>query len=189
MFGRLAGKPSDQTIELLREDPTYDELLNGACKHLKAWAENSTEQEKETYLAHAVIIIALQAMKPKERAQFLSAMVDARHIAPYGKVPGNSFAGPMTTFALLGVAQASGFGVYVASTTALGLLTHAVGITLPFAMFAGMTSTIAFLIGPFGWLSTISWGAWKATEPNWKLIIPALIYIIARNSREAIVRE
>ena len=183
-FSRVNKRPSEETNESLRAEPTYQELLDGNCKYLKAWEENSSEEEKEIYLSQAVIIMALQAMKPKERVKFFSSLVDAQDIAQGAKVPGTNLSGPMTTLALLGLAQASGFGVYVASTTALGLLTHAVGITLPFAAFTGLTSTIAFVIGPVGWLSAIAWGTWKVTQPEWKKITPVLIYIIARNSRE-----
>ena len=95
---------------------------------------------------------------------------------------GPDLKGPATTFALLGAAQASGFGIYLASTTALGFLTHAVGVTLPFTIYTGMTSTIAFLIGPAGWLGAGLWGTWKLTEPEWKKLVPALVCIVATNS-------
>ncbi len=75
---------------------------------------------------------------------------------------GSALKAPLTTVAALGLAQASGFGVYLASTTSLGFVTHAVGITLPFAMYTGLSSTIAFLIGPAGWLGVSAWGSVEA---------------------------
>ncbi|HVA50960.1 MAG TPA: hypothetical protein VNH11_31760 [Pirellulales bacterium] len=109
--------------------------------------------------------------------------MDASAIVGDAEIKGPGLRGPTRTLALLGAAQASGFSVYVASTTALGFLTHAVGITLPFAVYTGMTSTIAFIIGPAGWLAAGLWGAWKLTQAEWKKLIPALVYIIAVNSR------
>jgi hypothetical protein len=67
----------------------------------------------------------------------------------------------MTTTAVLGAAQASGGAVYIASTTALGFLTHGVGITLPFAVYTGVTSTIAFVIVPVGWLAAGGCVTWR----------------------------
>ena len=166
----------------LREVPSYDELLIGACKHLSAYEEGGTIAEREAFLSQAIIIAALQRMKPRERMKFFEQQINASAMVRDAKIGGTTLTGPATTFALLGAAQASGFGVYVASTTALGFLTHAVGITLPFAVYTGMTSTIAFLIGPAGWLTAGLWGAWKLTQPEWKKLVPALVYIIAVNS-------
>lgn len=125
----------------------------------------------------------LQAMKPRERAKFFETLVDVESIVGGVKLKGQNFSGPMTSAAMMGAAQASGFGVYLASTTALGFLTHAVGVTLPFAFYTGLSSSIAFVIGPAGWLSLAAWSSWKLMQPEWKKIIKGLIYIIARNSR------
>jgi hypothetical protein len=35
---------------------------------------------------------------------------------------------------------------------------NTIGITLPFAVYTGLTSTIAFVIGPVGWLTAGFWG-------------------------------
>ncbi len=91
----------------------------------------------------------------------------------------------MTTTAVLGAAQASGGAVYIASTTALGFLTHGVGITLPFAVYTGLTSTIAFVIGPVGWLAAGGWAFWKFTGPEWKKLTTAIVYITSRNMQGA----
>jgi len=177
-------KASVTQKEKLRKMPTYNELLTGACKHVKAFEEDATIQELEMFVSHAVIIAALQRMKPRERVKFFQQEMDTHKMTQKAKLKGAGINGPATTFALLGAAQASGFGVYLASTTALGFLTHAIGITLPFAVYTGMTSTIAFVIGPVGWLGAGIWGAWKLTQPSWKKMIPALIYISAINSKQ-----
>jgi hypothetical protein len=65
--------------------------------------------------------------------------------------------GAATTLGAFGAAQASGFGIYLGATTALGFLSQAVGVTLPFAVYTGMSSTIAFLIGPVGFLAAGAW--------------------------------
>jgi uncharacterized protein YaaW (UPF0174 family) len=180
---RLRSSAERTTADSLRSTPSFDELLDGACKHLKAYEKDASTAEKEIFLSHAVIVEALQAMKPRERVRFFETRVDAETVAGEVRVKGQNFSGPMTTAAMLGAAHASGFGVYLASTTALGFVTHAAGITLPFIFYSGMSSGIAFVIGPAGWLSVGAWGAWKLMQPEWKKIVRGMIYIIAFNAR------
>jgi len=91
--------------------------------------------------------------------------------------------GVATTLAALGAAQASGFGVYLGATTALGFVSHAVGVTLPFAVYTGMSSTIAFLIGPVGFLAAGAWLGWSLTSPEWTRITRGLLHIIAMRAK------
>lgn len=70
----------------------------------------------------------------------------------------------------------------MASTTALGFITHAVGMSLPFAAYTTLTSTIAFIIGPAGWLGIGLWGFISLTGADWKKLIPAVLYIAHVNS-------
>jgi uncharacterized protein YaaW (UPF0174 family) len=183
-LSRVSGR-NYQTLsdEALRGVPFYDELIDRACKHVKASEQDATLAQRELHLSHAIVIAALQRMSPGERCKFFDSQIDAEEVFQQAGLKGASLSGPASTIAMLGVAQVSGFGIYMAASTALGFLTHAVGVTLPFALFSGMTSTIAFVIGPVGWLSVGLWGAWQLTEPEWKKLIPALIYIIAINSR------
>lgn len=122
-------------------------------------------------------------MTPRQRAKFFEQEIEVEELLGGARIGRPKLAGPATTFAMLGVAQASGFGVYLAASTALGFMTHAVGVTLPFAVYTGMSSTIAFVIGPAGWLAAGAWGFWKLSQPRWKRIIPGLMYIIAVNAR------
>ncbi len=50
----------------------------------------------------------------------------------------------------IGAAQLSGFGVYAAASTVLGFLSSSLGISLPFAAYTGLSTTIATVIGPLG---------------------------------------
>lgn len=182
---RLKGQPERKFFaEERRTEPTYEDLISGACAHLKVSEDEAITKDLEVFLVQGVIVAALQKMKPRERKDFFEQQIDVANAVNTADLPGSNLSGPLTTIALLGLSQASGFGIYMASTTALGFVTHAVGVTLPFAVFTGMTSTIAFIIGPVGWLSAGLWSVWKLTDPGWKTLIPALIYIIAVNSRK-----
>ncbi len=171
------------TSDELHETPRYDILIVEAAKHLKSYEGEPSLGDCELYLSHAVIISALQRMKPVQRIKFFTQMVPVNELAKTMDVKSTSVRGPATAFVGLGLARLSGFGIYEASTTALGFLTHAVGITLPFAAYTGLTSTIAYVIGPAGWLSAVVWGAWKLTQPEWDKIIRGLIYIVHCNAR------
>ncbi|KIA89589.1 hypothetical protein [Kaistella jeonii] len=52
----------------------------------------------------------------------------------------------------ISIAQLSGFGIYMLASTTLGAITSMLGLTLPFAVYTGMSSAISFIIGPVGFL-------------------------------------
>ena len=180
-LGAEASAKADKQQDL--RAPSYEVLIREACRHEKAHEDWASTEELELFLAQAIILRALQHMKPGERAKFFEQEVEVEKLTGGARIRGPKLGGPMTTFAMLGAAQMSGFGVYLAATTALGLVTHAVGMTLPFAVYTGMTSSIAFIIGPAGWLAAGAWGMWRLTQPRWKRAIPGLLYITAVNAR------
>lgn len=180
--GKLFNEKTDLVDKKKRYPlPFYDELLVQASKKVKCYTKEASLDETESYLVEGVFLKVLTAMKPPERHRVFSETFQMEKVAGDAKikVKDKKFAGPITALGALGMAQMSGFGVYLAATTTLGFLTHAVGITLPFAAYTGLTSTIAVIIGPVGWLGVGIWGAFLATTgTKWDRIIPALIYII-----------
>jgi len=68
----------------------------------------------------------------------------------------------------MAAAKASGFGVYLMASTVLGGLTSALGITLPFAAYRGMSQMIALAIDPVGWLILFGGLAFTLNQPNWQ---------------------
>ncbi|MEL6384572.1 MAG: hypothetical protein AAFQ89_19360 [Cyanobacteria bacterium J06626_18] len=76
-------------------------------------------------------------------------------------------------------AKLSGFGVYFLASTTLGSLTSALGITLPFAVYMGMSQTIALILGPIGWTALGGGLLWAINQPNWHRLVLAVIFIIA----------
>jgi uncharacterized protein YaaW (UPF0174 family) len=161
---------------------TYEFLLREACgKSDIKNAHCDPANLLEIYLFETIIARMLVAMSAQQRHEFLTRRVQLDVMA--AEFPSSGWAGPVTTLAALSAAQASGFGVYMGATTALGLASHAVGVTLPFAVYTGMTSTIAFLIGPIGFLATVGWLAHVFTSPEWARIIRGLLHIIAMRAK------
>jgi uncharacterized protein YaaW (UPF0174 family) len=75
------------------------------------------------------------------------------------------------------VARMSGFGVYLLASTMLGGLTNAMGITLPFAIYMGMSQTIAFILGPVGWAALAGGILFTLNQPNWNCLTLAVVYV------------
>lgn len=130
------GKPYEYSKSL-----TYEFLLREACGKFDIKdAQRESASLLGIYLFETIIARMLVEMNAKQRHDFLTRRVQLDVMA--AGFPTAGWAGPMTTLAALSAAQASGFGVYMGATTALGLASHAVGVTLPFAVYTGMASTI-----------------------------------------------
>ncbi|MDF2588849.1 MAG: hypothetical protein K0S41_2690 [Anaerocolumna sp.] len=96
-----------------------------------------------------------------------------------GQTLGNilrSAAGPATVLAIV---EISGFGAYIALTTIVhAIFTTVLGITLPFAAYTTLTSTLAFLTGPIGWIAVIGVGAFQLNRGKNKLIYEILAQMV-----------
>lgn len=78
---------------------------------------------------------------------------------------------------VMAAARMSGFGVYLLASTVLGGLTNALGITLPFAIYMGMSQTIALILGPVGWAALAGGILFTLNQPNWNRLTLAVVYI------------
>ena len=81
--------------------------------------------------------------------------------------------------AALAGAQVSGFGIYLGATTALGFLSGALGIALPFAAYTALTSSIAVIIGPVGWVALGVGALYQLGKPSKKRSIGAVLGVAA----------
>ena len=78
------------------------------------------------------------------------------------------------------------FYVYYA-TSLIGGLTSALGVTLPFAFYTTLTSTMSVLIGPLGVSLLAAWGIRKVTKPN--ISVSVLIVLSISAIRERLIFE
>jgi uncharacterized protein YaaW (UPF0174 family) len=62
-------------------------------------------------------------------------------------------------------------------------------VTLPFAIYTGMTSTltstITFLIGRFGFLGAGAWLGFRILGPEWPRILRGVLHLIAMRAKYA----
>ncbi len=170
--------------------PSYEALLAGAAKKLGIHKHCTSLEEYERYIPQAVIVAALTKMSPPQRDRFFTEEFNATPMWEAAGIKSREIGGLRTAASVLALANASGYAVYAGATTALGFATHAVGITLPYAAYTGLSATIAQLIGPPGWLALATYGFFKVTGTDWNKLMPVLLTIIATKHRhEILARE
>ena len=170
--------------------PSYEALLASAAKKLGIHKHCRSTEDYERYIPQAVIVAALGRMNPAQRDQFFTEQINAAPMWQAAGITSREIGGLRTAASVLAIANASGYAVYAGATTALGFATHAVGITLPYAAYTGLSATIAQLIGPPGWLALATYGFFKVTGTDWNKLMPVLLTIIATQHRyDILVRQ
>jgi hypothetical protein len=129
----------------LQEPLSYTKFINKIASHnnISLSSKNGTiEAEQHLYLT--LFKKEFDKMSESEKEEYLKKLqvdgLDKNQIAS------------LTAITTLGVAQASGFGVYLLASSTIGAISSAVGITLPFVLYTTMSSAISFIIGPVGFL-------------------------------------
>jgi uncharacterized protein YaaW (UPF0174 family) len=129
----------------------WPETLNG-----RTWHELSTQEIED-----AVVVKQFQSMleqlTAEQRQQILMELKresDDPHLESFLLGGGAMLAAKM-----------SGFGVYL------------LAITLPFAVYIGVSQTLAFILGPVGWVALAGGVLFSLNQPNWNRLGLAVLYI------------
>lgn len=184
-FNRVVRQGVDKDMS----GPTYEDLLSGAAKKLGIHKHCTSLDDYERYIPQAVIVAALAKMNPAQRDQFFSEDINAGPMWEAAGIKSGGLVGLRTAASVIALSNASGAAVYAGATTALGFATHAVGITLPYAAYTGLSATIAQLIGPPGWLALATYGFFKVTGTDWNKLMPVLLTIIATKHRRQLLAQ
>ena len=72
----------------------------------------------------------------------------------------------LTTIGTLAGANFAGFGLYVMASTVVGGIASAIGLTLPFAVYTGMSSVLSVITGPVGWIAGLGYLAYTFRNDN-----------------------
>lgn len=134
----------------------------------RSW-HNLETQEIETAVVAKLFQNMVEQLSPEQRQQIVMEM---RREADDPHLEGLLLGG-----GAMAVARMSGFGVYLLASTVLGSLTNALGITLPFAVYMGMSQTIAFILGPVGWVALAGSILFTLNQPNWNRLSLAVVYV------------
>lgn len=128
-----------------RNSLSYSEFIKKIASHNNislSFENGSIEAEQHLYLT--LFKKEFDKMSESEKDEYLNKLqvngLDKSQIAS------------LTAITSLGVAQASGFGVYLLASSTIGAISSAVGITLPFALYTTMSSVLSIITGPVGFL-------------------------------------
>jgi uncharacterized protein YaaW (UPF0174 family) len=141
----------------------WSEILNG-----RKWDDLST-QEIENAVVLKQFKNMLEQLTSEQRQQIMTDLQresDDPHFENFLLTGGGMLAAKM-----------SGFGVYLLASTVLGSITGALGITLPFAVYMGVSQTIAFILGPVGWAALAGGVLFSLNQPNWNRLTLSVLYI------------
>lgn len=166
----------------LTDGPTYKEVVTRTAKKLKIrGTERRSIGKLEIEIAKNVFEATWDKLTTSERKRFERELLKAA-----GDISGDDIKKAVSgagLFGAIGVAQMSGFGVYVLASTSLSTITGAVGLTLPFMAYTAASRAIAVVIGPVGWIGAGIFTLLQVSGPAWKKIIPAVIYICMIRNR------
>lgn len=161
-------------------EPSYKDIVRQVAKKLNVNYKNyHSAREIEIKISQKVLETVWEKMTPEQRNEMEEEL--RKTAQKFDKT--GSLATSLTIFGSLTAAQLSGFGVYLLASTALGALTSTLGFTLPFVVYTTMSSAIAVIIGPVGWIGAGLFTIWKLTGPNYKKLIPAIIYVSVIRSK------
>lgn len=173
------------TIGQFFADPDWKQIVTDVADHLqidwlgllggRTWQDLAPAEIKT-----AIVLKLFQEMfttLPPEQQQELLRQIDPTQTDLH-------LEGLIVTGGVMTLAKMSGFGVYVLASSVLGGLTSALGITLPFAVYIGMSQTIALVLGPVGWLALIGGVFVAINQPNWQRLILAVVYISLMRASE-----
>lgn len=136
----------------------------------RSWNELPTA-EIEAAIVVRVFQDIFETLSPQQRQELLMSMKR--------DVDDPDLTALITSGGAMTAAKLSGFGVCLLASTTLGSLTGALGITLPFAVYMGMSQTIALILGPIGWAALGGGLLWALNQPNWQRLVLAVIFIAA----------
>ncbi|MGB3495934.1 MAG: hypothetical protein WBA57_24610 [Elainellaceae cyanobacterium] len=111
----------------------------------------------------------MRELSPEQQEQVVMQMKD--------KTGNHELEALLATGGVMALAKGSGFGVYLMASTVLGGITNAVGITLPFAVYMGMSQAIAFVVGPVGWVALAGGILHSMNQPDWEKLTRAVVYV------------
>ncbi|MCI0748371.1 MAG: hypothetical protein L0Y58_23440 [Verrucomicrobia subdivision 3 bacterium] len=154
----------------------YREVVADVARKLgsKKPASSATVADLERTAIGAAIDQMLASATPELRAALLGEIAKSQK---------QTVKGIASATGGLVAANLSGFGLYVAASTAVGAIAGVLGVTLPFAAYTGMSSILATVIGPLGWAALAGWATFKLGSTNYKKTVPGVLALAAARAR------
>ena len=163
LIKRIKGVDKELTIV------SYSEILDLVSKNFKLNRDTKNDPQLEQFIIETQFKKMVDKLDKKDR-KLLEDEVKKTAEEKFGK---NNLDLVLSSSGFI-AANLGGFATYTMATTVLGGFTSLLGITLPFAVYTGLTSAISILSGPIGLSILATWGIRKMTKPN----IPVSILVV-----------
>ncbi len=160
--------------DVFDQPESYKDILHSVCNHLKVpFKKYETCAELEGHIAQKVMDTVWNKMTATQREEMEAELIKiAENLGKKGEwLKAGGLAGAVVA------AELGGFTTYILATSGLAAITGVIGITLPFAVYTTMTTAMGVILGPVGWIGAGIFAIWKITGPNFKKLIPAILYI------------
>lgn len=160
---------------LFGSDTGYLDVLKEAAKQVKLKvSESETDEVKlEQLICKKVINGIFEKLTPVQKADFVAAVEkeSQKYIGGAGFVSSGGVA------AALVAGNIGGFSTYILASSGLAAVSGAIGITLPFAAYTGMSTALGVALGPIGWAGLGLLALFTIGGANSEKIIPAVLCI------------
>lgn len=161
---------------------TYSDMLDLTGKNFKENRDGQSDREFERHLVQAAFEKMVGAMGEKDRKLLeheISKYAD-KHLGKKNLDIALSSGGVLA-------ANLGGFATYTMASSLLAGAGSTLGMTLPFAAYTTLSSTLSVVLGPVGIGALGLWGLHKITSPNIKVTI--LIVLAVAAIRERLIFE
>jgi uncharacterized protein YaaW (UPF0174 family) len=162
----------------LFDNRDYKKLVTDIADHIqidwsgllrgRQWSDLSAAEIED-----AIVVKTLQklfAQLPDEDRRLL-----AEELGKEAQDP--NIVGELLSGGAIVLARLSGFQIYILTTTAVGALTSALGITLPFVVYTTVTRGLSIILGPIGWMLLGVSLLLNLSQTNWSRLVPGVVYI------------
>ena len=191
----IGSKIEEETIELLRENDddfggdTTSEMAQHVMQELfKDLTDRFEEQDEETRGEIVSAILKEIESMPKEERERLRNELDVDELSREA-IRKAIVSGSLGT-AFASVVQVAGFGAYMAAVKALAAAAGLVGITVPFSVYATLTSAIAVAANPLFVVPALLGGGWLLTRyTNNKMRNNLLPVLVTQSTVQAAVND
>ena len=177
VFLTLLNKKNSTSLDLLKElnklissfggffseQKSYKQILEKICekKGIKNMRSNSVYEIEQLILENKfnAIYNSLNEEDKKKFDQEIQKIALQRGLS-------TDQAKSISAIGTLAGANLAGFGLYIMASTVVGGITSAIGLTLPFAVYTGMSSVLSVITGPVGWIAGLGYLAYTFRNDN-----------------------
>ena len=176
LFKRVKGEDEEHFLS------SYSDMLDLAGNKFKLKRGDKKDREFERHIVTTAFDEMIDAMDEKDRKLLETEIKNyaAKHLGKKNL----SFA--LTSSGLL-AANLGGFATYTMASSLLAGVSSIFGLTLPFAAYTTLSTSLSVVIGPIGLGALGLWGLHKITSPDIKATV--LVVLAVSSIRERLIFE